>query len=155
MPRAASLRFISESVHMKRCTGGRSGIRTHERVAPLPVFKTGALNRSAIRPSRQIKHLGAAVKEQMRTLSPDWHRQLFNEHVSFSFKVLAPLTSPTRSVAVPQWIPFRLRSSPATGGRPANSASQFTAVCFAQFALQLRPQGQTVLHRSRKRSPAR
>src|SRR6185312_4861833 len=32
-----------------RC-GGRGGIRTHERVAPLPVFKTGALNRSATHP---------------------------------------------------------------------------------------------------------
>ena len=30
--------------------GGRTGIRTQERVAPLPVFKTGAFNRSAISP---------------------------------------------------------------------------------------------------------
>ena len=30
--------------------GGESEIRTHERVAPLPVFKTGAFNRSAISP---------------------------------------------------------------------------------------------------------
>src|SRR5260221_1821334 len=34
--------------------GGRSGIRTHERVAPLPVFKTGALNHSAIRPRADL-----------------------------------------------------------------------------------------------------
>ena len=27
--------------------GGRCEIRTHEKLAPLPVFKTGALNRSA------------------------------------------------------------------------------------------------------------
>ena len=31
-------------------SGGESEIRTHERVAPLPVFKTGAFNRSAISP---------------------------------------------------------------------------------------------------------
>src|SRR5690606_39352759 len=31
--------------------GGSGGIRTHERVAPLPVFKTGAFNRSATLPS--------------------------------------------------------------------------------------------------------
>ena len=31
-------------------TGGRGGIRTHERLAPLPVFKTGAFNRSATLP---------------------------------------------------------------------------------------------------------
>jgi hypothetical protein len=30
--------------------GGESGIRTHEELAPLPVFKTGAFNRSAISP---------------------------------------------------------------------------------------------------------
>ena len=46
---------------MKRCytllidfknliDGGETGIRTQERVAPLPVFKTGAFNRSAISP---------------------------------------------------------------------------------------------------------
>ena len=31
-------------------SGGESEIRTHERVAPLPVFKTGAFNRSATSP---------------------------------------------------------------------------------------------------------
>ena len=31
-------------------SGGETGIRTQERVAPLPVFKTGAFNRSAISP---------------------------------------------------------------------------------------------------------
>jgi hypothetical protein len=30
--------------------GGRSGIRTHEGLAPLPDFKSGAFNRSATRP---------------------------------------------------------------------------------------------------------
>ena len=33
-------------------SGGETGIRTQERVAPLPVFKTGAFNRSAISPFR-------------------------------------------------------------------------------------------------------
>jgi hypothetical protein len=32
-------------------SGGWGGIRTHERLAPLPVFKTGALNRSATHPT--------------------------------------------------------------------------------------------------------
>ena len=37
--------------------GGETGIRTQERVAPLPVFKTGALNRSAISPfARFYRH---------------------------------------------------------------------------------------------------
>ena len=34
--------------------GGRTGIRTQERVAPLPVFKTGAFNRSAISPCASV-----------------------------------------------------------------------------------------------------
>ena len=34
--------------------GGESEIRTHERVAPLPVFKTGAFNRSAISPLKSL-----------------------------------------------------------------------------------------------------
>jgi hypothetical protein len=37
--------------------GGRGGIRTHERVAPLPVFKTGALNHSATRPHWNVNQL--------------------------------------------------------------------------------------------------
>ena len=35
---------------MKVSSGGETEIRTQERVAPLPVFKTGAFNRSAISP---------------------------------------------------------------------------------------------------------
>ena len=31
-------------------SGGETEIRTQERVAPLPVFETGAFNRSAISP---------------------------------------------------------------------------------------------------------
>ena len=34
--------------------GGQSEIRTHEGVTPLPVFKTGAFNRSAICPFRLV-----------------------------------------------------------------------------------------------------
>ena len=34
--------------------GGETGIRTQERVAPLPVFKTGAFNRSAISPQARF-----------------------------------------------------------------------------------------------------
>ena len=38
----------------KNTNGGETGIRTQERVAPLPVFKTGAFNRSAISPLKSI-----------------------------------------------------------------------------------------------------
>ena len=37
--------------------GGETGIRTQERVAPLPVFKTGAFNRSAISPFARFYNL--------------------------------------------------------------------------------------------------
>ena len=39
---------------MDRNNGGETEIRTQERVAPLPVFKTGAFNRSAISPCRSF-----------------------------------------------------------------------------------------------------
>ena len=35
--------------------GGEGGIRTHERVAPLLVFKTSAFNRSATSPVKLVK----------------------------------------------------------------------------------------------------
>ena len=37
-----------------RFNGGEGGIRTHERVAPLLVFKTSAFNRSATSPRNKI-----------------------------------------------------------------------------------------------------
>jgi hypothetical protein len=37
--------------------GGRGGIRTHERVAPLAVFKTAALNHSATRPIQLYQYI--------------------------------------------------------------------------------------------------
>src|SRR5256885_12536009 len=48
--------------------GGRCEIRTHERLAPLPVFKTGALNRSANLPACYGKCLSA-----LEIVSPDPH----------------------------------------------------------------------------------
>ena len=39
-----------EILFTKKFNGGETGIQTQERVAPLPVFKTGAFNRSAISP---------------------------------------------------------------------------------------------------------
>ena len=36
---------------MNENDGGEGGIRTHEGLAPLPVFKTGAFNRSATSPA--------------------------------------------------------------------------------------------------------
>jgi hypothetical protein len=41
-------------------TGGRCEIRTHEELAPLPVFKTGAFNRSANLPDSNFDGLHGA-----------------------------------------------------------------------------------------------
>src|SRR5215469_10596220 len=49
---------------LSHCSGGRGGIRTHEALADLPVFKTGALNRSATRP---ISTRQALSRDRART----------------------------------------------------------------------------------------
>ena len=43
------IRFLKYLKNLKS-NGGEGGIRTHERVAPLLVFKTSAFNRSATSP---------------------------------------------------------------------------------------------------------
>jgi hypothetical protein len=46
--------------------GGEGEIRTHEGLAPLPVFKTGAFNRSATSPARETRWLGVNYMRQFR-----------------------------------------------------------------------------------------
>jgi hypothetical protein len=53
--------------------GGRCEIRTHERLASLPVFKTGALNRSANLPTRLLQHampLTAMIRKEFYPAVP-------------------------------------------------------------------------------------
>ena len=47
------LRFLK----VLKFNGGEGGIRTHERVAPLLVFKTSAFNRSATSPNYKLHYL--------------------------------------------------------------------------------------------------
>jgi hypothetical protein len=49
-----------------RLAGGGGGIRTHERLAPLPIFKTGAFNRSATPPSLVFQALIAFLLATLR-----------------------------------------------------------------------------------------
>jgi hypothetical protein len=54
------LRFVNMSLFYKgkfSGAGGWGGIRTHEALAGLPVFKTGAFSRSATHPRRGIEHI--------------------------------------------------------------------------------------------------
>ena len=50
--------------------GGWGGIRTHGTLAGTPVFKTGALNRSATHPRRYIKHLASKAGGTFHKLAP-------------------------------------------------------------------------------------
>ena len=45
---------IQKSLKSLKINGGEGGIRTHERVAPLLVFKTSAFNRSATSPLKKL-----------------------------------------------------------------------------------------------------
>src|SRR6516162_11886220 len=50
-PKNGILRKVPSLRDFLRDAGGESGIRTHDGLTPMPVFKTGALNRSAISPT--------------------------------------------------------------------------------------------------------
>ena len=51
---------------MLKNDGGETGIRTQERVAPLPVFKTGAFNRSAISPFARFYKYNIKIQQKNR-----------------------------------------------------------------------------------------
>ena len=50
--------------------GGWGGIRTHETLTGLPVFKTGAFNRSATHPRGTMNYLGRTRSASVRRRSP-------------------------------------------------------------------------------------
>ena len=52
MPRFQTTKFQKNLETLNCHDGGRGGIRTHEWVAPLSVFKTDAFNRSATLPQQ-------------------------------------------------------------------------------------------------------
>jgi hypothetical protein len=59
-------RVLNPLISLKN--GGRGGIRTHGTLAGTPVFKTGALNRSATLPSQRHQSLGVIkIKNSMAT----------------------------------------------------------------------------------------
>ena len=51
--------------------GGRGEIRTHERLATLPVFKTGALNHSATLPSKVSQALRSDADKNKLRIGPN------------------------------------------------------------------------------------
>jgi hypothetical protein len=56
------------------CFGGGGEIRTHERLATLPVFKTGAFNRSATPP--KVKLYGVSLPRRLVIPAFYWPEQV-------------------------------------------------------------------------------
>jgi hypothetical protein len=52
--------------------GGRGGIRTHETLAGLPVFKTGALNHSATLPRSAFQYTEFVGKSSTKPAHAAW-----------------------------------------------------------------------------------
>ena len=63
-PRWARLNSRAHRVY--RHSGGESGIRTHDKVAPIPVFETGAFVRSAISP--RGSHILFSIRQECHAL---------------------------------------------------------------------------------------
>jgi hypothetical protein len=69
--------------------GGEGEIRTHETREGLPVFKTGAFNRSATSPSKprnalsfyRSSRIGRRLERDFRESPGDQHRQRVTEHI--------------------------------------------------------------------------
>ena len=72
---------------MKMNNGGETGIRTQERVTPLPVFKTGAFNRSAISPLVSVYNDNNLIQPKKRVI-------FFQ---NFAFRTSLVLVHPTKS----------------------------------------------------------
>ena len=67
-----------------RLNGGETGIRTLEGVATLPVFKTGAFNRSAISPTnKEVAEMGPTCQQAL-----DLFKKVFALFESFDNQVL-------------------------------------------------------------------
>jgi hypothetical protein len=56
--------------------GGRGEIRTHDTLAGMPVFKTGALNRSATLPLRRFNDIMDVARQGGHAGAADWYSML-------------------------------------------------------------------------------
>src|SRR5689334_22322189 len=61
----------------RQAAGGRGEIRTHGGLAPTPVFKTGALNHSATRPSWRMLRFSGWLFQWEADLPADCHPLMF------------------------------------------------------------------------------
>src|SRR5580698_3372353 len=101
--------------------GGRSGIRTHEGANPLPVFKTGALNHSAILPNHCFIDICGLVRAALSRLAiqiaSERHLPLFRSTLARRQRASWPatwLSDPTSLGLAPPAPPVR---EAARGGR--------------------------------------
>ena len=95
-------------------SGGRGEIRTHERLATLPVFKTGALNHSATLPSQSNQGLPKYAPSRK---APNDHKMITNDCGScylYLFRHLAIRLSsvPLRRLACPAYVRVKVKRNP-------------------------------------------
>ena len=75
MERDDCRRILSHSgAHSAGGGGGQGGIRTHDGVSPMPVFKTGAINRSATCPARRANDLADTAVRAKPPIPPQCRR---------------------------------------------------------------------------------
>jgi hypothetical protein len=75
---------------IRNLNSGGSGIRTHEGLATLPIFKTGAFNHSAIPPSAY----GNAIKLSRSVIAHEAKQPLLSQEIASSFTLLAMAIPP-------------------------------------------------------------
>jgi hypothetical protein len=65
--RSTPANYLTRNIDLKRACGGSGGIRTHDTVPRMPVFKTGAFNHSATLP---LPTRGLAAYDWLMSDSP-------------------------------------------------------------------------------------
>ncbi len=126
--------------------GGWGGIRTHERVAPLPVFKTGAFNRSTTHP---VCRKPDSILRHSKNSSLLHIRIFFSSPFSLSGKRAQGVAGnwlPTLFRLLPRFPPIRV-TTPRT---PAATSAAIMA-----YSMAVAPQQQRCIIRKTEGDPVR
>jgi hypothetical protein len=91
--------------------GGWGGIRTHEGLAPLPVFKTGALNRSATHPGVAVKRLAHSAAERQENRDGEVHCRILRR--AGVFNRAFGWVGADRNIRDKEWTRDRLAAAPS------------------------------------------
>ena len=103
-------------------SGGRGGIRTHGTLAGTPVFKTGALNRSATLPDFESTRLVGAYQDKRR-IQPPLRCRFATQRLRSCLRPLAVSRQPSRwalthdaALCAASWTSLDFRSMPFRSG---------------------------------------